>query len=469
MSKLQPIITLLTFFLSFSALTNTNTQIDSLKSLFWKETDTHKKIDLADHLITTYRSGPIDSNFYSNTDSVIKYAWLAIRLSNHTKERPKLTKLFWRIGGCYAEKHDLDSAIVNYKKAISSIKPGADTIPQLRMNLGIAYKRKGEYHLALDSYQKSLDIAKSLKDGLSVGYLYDGIGSLYNELKQPDKALEYYALSVEALENSSHPFANSFKAQAFINSATVMIEKGNTDSARTNLLMAKDIFEGYKNERALAFTYATLGQVFYKEKDFENSIKYYKLTQNTARKLNDVSAIMSSSLYLAQSLHSTKRSQEALKIIDKALAIAKEKKLYSDIQKLSGVKLDVMKDLNIKNGIHETIALHLAAKDSVFNVENQKTFLEMQTKYETVQKEKELSDKNHALSLKENQLLKEKSRTQTVILTFGFLLILVTLTVFIFRARQRRKHYNQLKTLRQRLMRVQMNPHFFFNALNSIG
>ena len=53
-------------------------------------------------------------------------------------------------------------------------------------------KKKGEYHAALDSFYRSLDIFISLKDTASQTESYNNIANLYMDTGNDTLATEYY-------------------------------------------------------------------------------------------------------------------------------------------------------------------------------------------------------------------------------------------------------------------------------------
>lgn len=78
----------------------------------------------------------------------------------------------------------------------------------------------------------------------------------------------------------------------------------------------------------------------------------------------------------------------------------------------------------------------------------------------------ELVRENEINSLKESQ----KDKQRLLIYLFSFLLILILVVImYLFFRRKELKTENNLIHLEQKLLRTQMNPHFIFNSLTTIG
>ncbi len=102
-----------------------------------------------------------------------------------------------------------------------------------------------------------------------------------------------------------------------------------------------------------------------------------------------------------------------------------------------------------------------ALKDSMFNESKRKEILEMNIKYET--------DKKDAAILSEQALIKNEKEKKNLAIVLGGVTLLSggLITLMLFKRKQNR-HAFQTRLLENKVLRSQLNPHFIFNALNSI-
>ena len=92
-----------------------------------------------------------------------------------------------------------------------------------------------------------------------------------------------------------------------------------------------------------------------------------------------------------------------------------------------------------------------------------------QSRISGLEQERELSQSKYDLALTEQELVEENNKRQKwVIYSLIFGLVLMALaTFFFYRSNQQQKLANNLLALKS--LRSQMNPHFIFNALNSVN
>jgi hypothetical protein len=120
-----------------------------------------------------------------------------------------------------------------------------------------------------------------------------------------------------------------------------------------------------------------------------------------------------------------------------------------------------------ENRTKEALKYHILfsnAGDSLNKIQQQRETTEMQTRYETEQKEiqiENLSQENASQSFKLRQ-----SRIFLFGLA-GFVILVILFAIVLIRQGRLRERQNNI-ILQQKLFRSQMNPHFIFNSLSSI-
>jgi LytS/YehU family sensor histidine kinase len=106
----------------------------------------------------------------------------------------------------------------------------------------------------------------------------------------------------------------------------------------------------------------------------------------------------------------------------------------------------------------------MTAKDSLQIFTRKREAIEIQTRYETERKDIEIRNLSQQNRLKELAL----SQTRWLAIGLGILLALIVLLAVVLIRQNRLRNSQQTLLLQQRLLRVQMNPHFMFNTLSSI-
>ena len=359
--------------------------------------------------------------------SIDKYK-KALVISRKTKDTISEVKILNAIGSVYRRQDDVRNAL-NYhqealEKAINIKNPKIDikqSISNAQNSIGNIYLSLKQYKLALNEFKKSIVIQISLNNQLGLEINYKNIGNAYEELGNIDAALKNYHLSL------------NYNNQ--INSKIGKIICGYS--------IANVLIKDKKYTQALT-TVDTVLQLAIKEKD-----KYYlSNTYNT--------------LGLAQL--NLNKLQAAKENLETALNIATKFNIHTIIVKAN----ENLSFLYAKKENYQKAYFYFKkAKDEDAKTLNERNLAyvnELITKYDKQRSENQIKD-----LAKKNQIAQlqiTKNRTLWIIAFSVFMLIAVV--VFSIDKQKGLKNEKKVLSLKQDALRSQMNPHFMFNALNSI-
>ena len=359
--------------------------------------------------------------------SIDKYK-KALVISRKTKDTISEVKILNAIGSVYRRQDDVRNAL-NYhqealEKAINIKNPKIDikqSISNAQNSIGNIYLSLKQYKLALNEFKKSIVIQISLNHQLGLAINYKNIGNAYEELGNIDAALKNYHLSL------------NYNNQ--INSKIGKIICGYS--------IANVLIKDKKYTQALT-TVDTVLQLAIKEKD-----KYYlSNTYNT--------------LGLAQL--NLNKLQAAKENLETALNIATKFNIHTIIVKAN----ENLSFLYAKKENYQKAYFYFKkAKDEDAKTLNERNLAyvnELITKYDKQRSENQIKD-----LAKKNQIAQlqiTKNRTLWIIAFSVFMLIAVV--VFSIDKQKGLKNEKKVLSLKQDALRSQMNPHFMFNALNSI-
>ena len=333
------------------------------------------------------------------------------------------------------------------------------------------------------------------------------------------KALIHYRLGVIALKKEQSKVANSNFDKCLLYSDNsqqiylcetgkidVLILDNQNESALSELAKLKE--KSGKDSLQLVRLKSRTAQVYTQMNDFENaavSIQeiYDNIPQNTALDDEDISQLTKTQDKLFQNINMTNTQQIEIQnsiryknqnvkgniarenfrlsnayekendVVGVTKALETSKK-YIDVSTESNLVADIYKksyEYNLKQG-KATAALddlekYVTAKEqSIIELENG---LKEEVEIVKTQKSLDLSQSDIKLQEKENDLMKSQLTTQKIVIGLLSLLVLGSLIFFYFLNRniKAKKRANQLLELKS--LRTQMNPHFIFNALNSVN
>lgn len=409
-----------------------NEQLKKIEA--YKKTDSVKVEMLVDFCV---------ANTFSNSEQNLKFANDALTISKKIKYRIGQIRALNCIGNYYYQQAIYDKAISFYTTALK-ISEKANDVPNIvigKSNLASIYNRTKQQNKALVLFKEADEIL--LKEGLENSQnraaILTNIGGVYSSLNQHQEAIDYHKKTLAICEKMKIPFGIAI---ATSNIGEEYVNLKNYNKAEIYLKQAKEISEKEGFDNFLGQIYKNLGVVYWHNNDKKNALLLLEQSARSSEKINSQNQLL-----------------KTTQILHKYYAANNDyKKAYENSLKTA------------------------ALNDSINGTEKQKTIAEINTKYETEKKEIQIK------SLKKDQqiakLNSEKQRNFILILIFLFATVLTT--IYILFNRFKIKKQNDLlkiklieteKTLTAEMkatqselkaFKSQMNPHFFYNALNTI-
>ena len=414
------------FQISFSQ--NKKAIIDSLKITLQTKKDT-SLIKTLDEISWQFKA--------INIDSALNYAKKSIILAERL-EYDKLTALVYNtLATVYEAKSELDSALYFHKKSLTIKINTNDSIgiANTYNNLGIIYDEKGKYLTSLKNYFKALNIYENQNAPYDrVSLVYVNIGIVYKKQKEFNKALSYYHKAIEIYKK------NKYKVGEIItisNISSIYLELKDYDTA---IKYSKEAAKGFKDlgySRYITYMDHNIAIAKTGQSKFYEAIAIYKKIipkfkeENNWFELADAKIGLSNTYFKINNFKkANKELQETLRISRKNEFKEKELRVFSLLSKVS-FKMNKYKEA------YNYLSEYDKKKDSVFEKEKTKSILELETKYQSEKKEKELLKTRTEKA--ETELALTKSKGWIFILMASLLI-----TVFLFFGiSQRIKRKNQ--------------------------
>lgn len=302
--------------------------------------------------------------------------------------------------------------------------------------LGFFYAKEGEDKRAVSCFNTALKIEKTINDKEGISLIYRNIGTFYLDRNDFKIAIAYFDLSTKLSKNEAVRIEN------IASKGKLYLKKNDLDSASVFLNEAFKYALENDSKRLLPKLYYDLAQVYVKKNN-------WGLARNYAQKGYEMSQQKSNVL-------ETQKSAQLLYLIHKNASNQSE----------------ALKMLEISH----------ALGDSINKRENKNATLKGEFKYESELKEAQIKD----LSQQQQISQLESSRKNTLIYSIlGGILALAAVGYFSFTRFRAKKENELLQTQLQeaqrrieieqrateselKALKSQMNPHFMFNALNSI-
>jgi tetratricopeptide (TPR) repeat protein len=383
------------------------------------------------------------ANTFSNSEQNLKFATNAYEISTQIKYRVGKIRALNCIGNYYYQQAIYDKAIYYYTTALKISEQTNDfqNIVIGKSNLASIYNRTNQQTKALVLFKEAdaTLIKEGLENSQNRAAILTNIGGVYSSLKQHKQAIEYHKKTLALCEKMKIKFGIAI---ATSNIGEEYVNLKNYTKAKIYLEQSKSISEreGYNN--FLGQIYKNLGVVYWHNNDHKKAISLLEQALSVSEKINSQNELL-----------------KITKIVHQYYAA----------------------DNNFKKAYENSLKF-IALNDSINGIEKQKTITEINTKYET--EKKEIQIKSLQKDKKIAALNTEKQRNFLLILILFFVLSLTTIYILFNRFKIKKQNdYLKIKLIETektllaekkasqselKAFKSQMNPHFFYNALNTI-
>ncbi|MDO5979387.1 sensor histidine kinase [Flavivirga spongiicola] len=290
----------------------------------------------------------------------------------------------------------------------------------VNISLGAIQLRLGDYNKTIKTLTESATYFEKTNDSLNTAKCYSNIASAFAELELYPKAIEYSEKALGVFENLKQ---TPFQLITLPNLATQYYKNGDTIKAIIYNNEAEQLAIKVNDKRSLSIIYNNLGEL-YLDKAPQRAQLYLEKTLQLKNEINLKSGIEITQSNLGYIHLKNKNYKIAISYFNKAIKQVKGKPLVFVYNNLK----EAYKGLGQINKALEYSEKSNILNDSILNTENQKNFLEVQTKYETEKKEKEI------LQLQTDNIkvnYKRKQNRNLLIATLFALLLALLLIYFL--------------------------------------
>ncbi|MBL7104229.1 MAG: tetratricopeptide repeat protein [Bacteroidales bacterium] len=421
----------LIFFSLNSSIVPDQTVIDSLKNRL-NEADELSKIEILNEL-----SKLLSTVSY---EEALKYSEEALDLAQKVNNKKEEAKSLHLIGTIYYYRGNFDKALDYFKRSlkISEEINYIIGIAKTSNNIGLAYDYLGRLDQALEYHFKSLKIEQETgnKDGIAGSF--NNIGKIYHQLKKYDKALEFYFDAFEIYEAAEK---GSIIQNSYNNIGSVYFDFEEYDKALEYYNKAYDISKSLNDKESMASCLNNIGTVYSNLENYNKALEFYLNSYKLNLEIGDKWSMANNCRNIGGIYMNQDKFELSLEYFNKALKISKKIKArdlilicYESLSDLYASQNNYQKSL-------EYYILYFNTHDSIFNDETSKQIAELQTKYETEKKEKEIELLKKNEQIQKLAIKKQKILRNSFIVGFALIFILV---IVILRNLHRKKQSNRI-------------------------
>lgn len=331
---------------------------------------------------------------------------------------------------------------------------------------------------ALDAANEALDLARRMGDTMEIIHAYTHLGILYNYMSYHERALENILKGASLAEDrhlqkeladaynqaggvfynqgdfdmAGKYFSKSLEIRLYLGDKENIAAsynnvgesyrlKGDHKTALEYYTRAMSINEALGRKRWLSINCANIGYIYLEENNFPKALEYFTRQNETALAGGDKKDYASPLNNLGSYYLKTNDASKAIEYFNKGLAAARDVYAKQDI-------IDAIKGLSeayAMQGDHkkayEFLSQYMMKKDSVQNNDKERELLEINLRFETVEKERAIQTLEEEKKIAELQ----SSRQHIIIysLSGGIIFLVAFASVLFYANRQKRKSMNK--------------------------
>ena len=340
--------------------------------------------------------------------------------------------------------------------------------------LGNYYYQRAIHDKALKYYIDALKMAEADGNTNSIIIGKSNLANVYNRSKRSKDAVVLFK-ECDALLVKKNDTLSEKRAAILTNLSTTFSTLGQHDSSIYYTKIVLDICNKKDIKFGIAISLTNLGSEYYELKDYKTSISYLEAATKIANE-NQMDFLKGSIVrYFGKSYIALGNTIKGISYLNEAANIAKKANDSETLTDVYNRLYNAYASTGEFRKAYENSLLYFTLKDSIYGIEKDKAINELSTRYETEKKEALIQ-----FLTQQQQITSLQSQRKSVLLysIVAALILLGFLSYSIFnrykikqqniQLLEKFKHEQALNQSMLTSIKAQMNPHFIFNALNTI-
>jgi tetratricopeptide (TPR) repeat protein len=406
-------------------------KVDSLLIIVNKHSGDSLEVAALDELSSVYESGDLITG--------LEYAKSAVDLAQKLNYKAGILRSWNQTGNILLACAQPDEALKYYQKVVDNATAWGFPQESIRsyINIGKAYRIKGDLAKALHIYLTALKETEKTNDHFLHGVLLNSIGIVFEGQHDIKQARNYYkeAIRIFSLLNDS-----SELAMPLVDLGNTYGQSGNYDSALVYYKLAYSIYKKNNNIDGIASALGNMGIAYAESGNMQESYKSFKTSLDIALKNGDQNGACISYLNFGSFYMVTGNYNMATSNLNEGLRIAKKLRSGPRLIEFYELLSDVYA---LQENYKEAYNYHLLFtqfKDSILNDNNTKHIAQLQAVFDSEKKENELEKRKAEIA---------RQTTQKIAFGVGLALAVVLLFFVIRGYLQKRKSNLELSQKNQ--------------------
>ena len=307
--------------------------------------------------------------------------------------------------------------------------------------LGNVLRRYGDNQQSLDNFQQALNTVTGKTDSLSIIFessIINNISGIYFDMGRLDKSREFTERSIEIAKRLNH---GGQLAYGYVSLALIADNEGKWEEAIEAHKMADKYIEEHDVFYLRGYNKINLAEIYERQNLLDSAQKTYEELLNDPTVNVEVSFSALANLSKLRNLSSDAKG--AIVLANQLLDKAKEREMLSHVRDAYHLLYTAYQSKGDYLQALKSHEQYMVYKDSLVNTESINALNELEKKYETEKKEREIEAL--AFENEQNALLLDKQASEKLLYIVAIITLLLIMGLVLWQISQKNK-FNKLLT-----------------------
>lgn len=330
-------------------------------------------------------------------------------------------------------------------EALNMSQQQGDTLALARAYnyVGIVATLQARYITAVEYYQEGLKYYEALNDKKGVSKLLNNIGVIYSTQGNYEESIRYFSESLD-LNIEIGDYHGAALNIHNTSSDYMMLEEIEKARFWADSLIRFQVVHGQ-----LTSPYRLLGELFTIEEKLDSAEHYLLRALDFNREMNESHQTAGIYLSLAEINRKKRRFDQAMSYLQRAETLSAKNRMMEELVSASEIKSSILRDQGRFEEALDALAYFIEQKDSLEELNNFNTISELNARFDSERREKELAEKEALLIQRESS---ERMQRRIFILVIGFIAIVL---ILVTNSLVRKKRMNKLLNLQNEEIKEQ--------------
>ncbi len=411
--------------------------IDSLQLVLKKNLQDTSAVNSLNRLASEYKS--------NEPEKAKSFVEKALTLSQQLNYKKGTANAYHLLGMIHSSLSNNDKAMEYYMLSLKMNEERGDkrAMSTSYNNIGSVYFHQGNYEKALKFYLISLEIDELLNEQKGMASSYNNVGLIYWAQSNFDKAHEYFqkAVAIYAQLNDKKGLGG-----AYSNIGGVAYYKGNSDVAILYFKKSYDFYKEINFKTGCGTALTNISEILTEQAKYDEAMKYALESNQINEQLGNKSDLTYGLLAVAKIYTYKKQYDKAIEKLNEVIELSKKINAQKQLSQAYLMTAQAYYSIGKYKQAYEVHEQYANTKDSIFSKESSQQIAEMNTKYDTDKKNREIEllKKESEIQLLNQEAEKSRSAMVRNLLIVGCLFVLILVVVLYNRNQVKQKANNAL-------------------------